>query len=90
MLTTVVNVKNSICDEYIGRGSPFGNPYRIGEDGDRKQVIEKFKVYFYKRLTNSQFHDKVISLKGKILGCWCKPNACHGDVILEYLNRQND
>lgn len=84
-MTTVVNIRNSACDEYIGRGTPFGNPYRIGEDGDRQQVIEKFKAYFYKRLTDEGFRGKVLALKGKKLGCWCVPLACHGQIIAEYL-----
>lgn len=85
--TTVVNIRNSTCDQYIGRGSTFGNPYHIGEDGDREQVIEKFRAYFYKRLTDASFRDKVLALKGKRLGCWCVPLNCHGNVIVEYLEK---
>lgn len=54
-MTTVVNIrkkkgkKSSFYDVYCGRGSLFGNPFKIGRDGDRKQVIQKFREYFYKR-----------------------------------------
>ena len=90
MQTTIVNVKHNKCDVYIGRGTPFGNPFRIGVDGDRKQVLDKYKEYFIKRgLTDPMFRDKVLSLKGKTLGCWCVPLACHGDVIIEYLENEN-
>lgn len=66
-MTSVVNIKHNKYDVYIGRGSPFGNPFQIGRDGDRKQVIEKYRVYFIKRLTDPKFRDKVMELKGKIL-----------------------
>ena len=88
MKTTVVNIKKSKCEIFCGRGSPYGNPFKIGKDGDRKQVIEKYKEYFYKRLTNPTFRDSVLSLKGKILGCYCKPLACHCDIIIEYLEKE--
>jgi hypothetical protein len=90
-MTTVVNIrkkkgkKSSFYDVYCGRGSLFGNPFKIGRDGDRKQVIQKFREYFYKRLTDVRFRDSVLSLKGKILGCYCKPLECHLDIIVEYL-----
>lgn len=47
----------------------FGNPYRIGPDGTREQVIEKFRVYFHDRIkSDAAFKAKVLSLKGKVLG----------------------
>lgn len=85
MKTKVVNIKKRTCEIYCGRGSIYGNPFKIGRDGDRKQVISKYREYFYKRLTDSKFRDSILSLKGKILGCYCKPLDCHLDVIVEYL-----
>ena len=87
-MTTIVNIKHNKCDVYIGRGSPFGNPFRIGDDGDRAQVLVKYRTYFNQRLTDQSFRDKVLELKGKVLGCWCKPLTCHGDVIIEYLEHE--
>lgn len=84
-MTTVVNIKHNKCDAYIGRGSPFGNPFRIGVDGDREQVLAKYRTYFKRRLTDPKFRDSILSLKDKVLGCWCKPLLCHGDVIIEFL-----
>jgi len=84
-LTTIVNLKDSKCEIRIDRTSPFGNRYEIGVDGDREQVIAKYRIWFYKKLTDPSFRDKVLSLKSHVLGCWCKPLNCHGDVILEYL-----
>ena len=76
-------------DFLIDRTTLYGNPFLIGRDGDREQVIAKYKEYFYRRLTDPIFRSKVLELKGKVLGCWCKPLTCHGDVIVEYLNTQN-
>lgn len=60
---------------YCGRGSPYGNPFKIGEHGTRKQVIEKFVCEVLPHLD-------VSDLKGKDLACFCKPLACHCDAIL--------
>lgn len=87
MPTTVVHCKKESYDVYIGRPSIFGNPYTIGKDGDREEVLVAYQVYFDKRIeSDKEFRDAVEQLKGKRLGCWCKPLACHGDIIAEYLD----
>jgi hypothetical protein len=84
--TVVVNKRAERFDEYIGRGSRFGNPYRIGVDGSRDEVIEKYRGWFYEQLISDRdFRHAAWALKGKRLGCFCKPLACHGDVIVEWL-----
>ena len=85
--TMVVNIKTYPKKDYvfIGRGSPFGNPYVIGKDGDRDEVIKKYERDFYKKIKNERFRRLVLSLKGKKLGCFCKPEKCHGDIIVQYL-----
>ena len=95
MKTTIVNIKNSQYNIYIGRAGNgydgyFGNPFIIGKDGDRQNVVRLYRDYFYKRLRNDpSFAVRIEALKGKILGCFCKPDICHGDVIIDYLdNRQ--
>lgn len=87
--TEVVNkYKSDRYDVYIGRGSPYGNPYVIGIDGNREQVIRKYSEYFYKRLSEDVgFLKQVMSLKGKRLACFCHPKACHGDVIIGFLHK---
>ena len=88
-MTSAVNIKTHKCDVFCGRGSPFGNPFKIGdcETYTREKVISEFRSYFYKKLwTDENFRGKVHELKGKVLGCYCKPKACHCDVIVEYLN----
>lgn len=88
--TTVVNIyKDRDYDEYIGRagkGHPgyFGNPYSAGT---RDENVKMYKAYFNARIkTDPVFKQRVLSLKGKKLGCFCKPLKCHGDVIADYLN----
>jgi hypothetical protein len=86
MATRVVNIRTAPCDVYIGRPGPFGNPYVIGSDGDRDEVIRKFRMYFYQRLKiDPEFKTKVEALRGRTLGCYCAPLSCHGDVILEWV-----
>lgn len=69
---------------YIGRGSPFGNPFRIGQDGDRDAVCEKYEDYLS---GNPALLSKVkTELCGKNLVCWCAPKRCHGDFLLKIAN----
>lgn len=92
MLTKVVNLRKEGYDVYIGRAGHgldgfFGNPFRLDREEQRDDVLEKFEEYFYKRLNNDpEYKQRILSLKGKRLGCFCKPKACHGDIIAEYLN----
>ncbi len=90
MKTRVVNIRKEGHDVYIGRGSPFGNPFVIGKDGNRAEVIALYKKWFYNKLKNNwQFRRNVIVLKSLTLGCYCKPLACHGDVIVDYLEKES-
>lgn len=82
--TTVVNKYKSPFEVYIGRGSKWGNPFIIGKDGTREEVINKYKEWILKQpILLEQLHE----LKGKILGCFCKPLACHGDVLVEMIEK---
>ena len=68
----------------------FGNPFKVEVYG-RERCIELFKEYFYKRLEwDTKFKEAVLSLKGKTLGCFCAPLACHGHIIKEWLDKQPD
>ena len=81
--TTVVNVRTSTYDVYIGRPSEWGNPFRIGPDGTRSQVIEKYRIYA-RRFTQEDLKE----LRGKRLGCYCHPLPCHGDVLASLADGQ--
>jgi hypothetical protein len=78
----VVNKYKEPYDVYIGRGSIWGNPFKIGVDGNRTEVIEKYEEYI---LNNSKLLNQLPKLKGKILGCFCKPKKCHGDILIKLL-----
>lgn len=84
-LCKVVHCQNETYDIYIGRPSKWGNPYSIGQDGNRKEVIKKYEQYILK---NKDLMNSLHELEGKILGCWCKPNSCHGDVLVKLLNNK--
>lgn len=65
---------------YIGRPSKWGNPFVSGVDGTRSEVIEKFRQHLY---SSPELMSSLHELVGKDLVCWCKPKACHGDVLLQ-------
>ncbi len=79
-LTTVVNKRTDQYDVYIGRGSIWGNPFVMGKDGTRDEVVAKYRWYFEH---SPSLRSRVHELQGKRLGCFCKPAACHGDVLAE-------
>lgn len=93
--TQVVNIRQSCYDVYIGRAGKgqngyFGNPFVLQPGEDRGSTLKKYEEYFYNRLSNdSEFKRRIHELKGKTLGCFCKPHACHGDVIKKYLDLLN-
>lgn len=69
---------------YVGRPTSWGNPFIIGPDGNRAEVIEKFRVYIS---TRPDFQTAIkAELQGKDLICWCAPLPCHADVLLEIAN----
>lgn len=81
----VVNVNDRPYDVYIGRPGPWGNPFRIGRDGDRADVIRKFEEWLK---TQPQRMVQLKKLKGKRLGCYCAPLPCHGDVLARLANEE--
>lgn len=81
--TTVVNIRkrHGIGPEYdvsISRPSKWGNPFRIGVHGTRQEVIQKYAAWI---ATQPDLLAALPELAGKRLGCWCKPEPCHGDVL---------
>ncbi len=99
-ITRVVNIKKETKYakqrhtpeyEYIGRGSYWGNPYSMFAEGEtREEVIRKFRYDFeFDKFPNKK-KSEVFKLAGKRLGCFCKPDACHGDVLADFLNEWDD
>ena len=91
-MTTVVNKRNSEYDVYIGRGSKWGNPFIIGKDGHRVEVIDKYEEWLLgiRVAPNGQkvpsLDEAKQELKGNVLGCFCAPRACHGDVLMRFVD----
>lgn len=89
--TTIVNIRTHDHDVYIGRAGHgqdgyFGNPYSVAKDGGREQAVILYEKYFLNRLRiDPEFAAKIELLRGKILGCFCAPERCHGDIIANYL-----
>lgn len=94
IMTKVVNKYYEPYDIYIGRGSPYGNPYVIGKDGDRDEVCDKYQKDFNERIQKDpEFVELVNLLEGKRLGCFCKQKTrevrCHGDTFVKYFESRN-
>lgn len=94
MSTRAVHFQKEPYDIYIGRDvkrlgikkSPYANPFKIGRDGTREEVIEKYRKWL---LNQPELVERAKrELKGKVLGCWCKPEACHGDVLVEIVDSE--
>lgn len=93
-MTKVVNRRVEDFDVYIGRGSKWGNPYSHMKNttakyevGSRAEAIEAYRVY----ITEGEGRYLLESLKeleGKTLGCYCKPLSCHGDILVELVNKK--
>lgn len=83
----VVSQRNSSMrpgDVYIGRPSPYGNPYMIGRDGTREEVIELYTLWITQR---PELVAQLAAQKPTRLMCWCAPEACHGDVLAKLLEQ---
>jgi hypothetical protein len=79
----VVHCKSKPYDVNIGRPSKWGNPFVIGLDGNREEVIEKYEAWL---MTQSDLIEALPELRGRVLGCWCAPRPCHGDVLARLAN----
>lgn len=90
----IVNKHHGKSGEYIGHGSPLGNPFVIGKDGSREQVIAKYRVWLNEQIMRknpvvldelNRLGNKAIDDKGLALQCFCYPKPCHGEIIKEKL-----
>jgi len=68
---------------YVGRPTAWGNPFAIGKDGSRAQIIESFEKHL---LASPQLMAKLHELRGRDLVCWCAPDGCHADVLMRHAN----
>jgi len=84
MIMKVLNKRSNEPGTYIGRPSKFGNPFAIGRDGSRAEVVEKFEAWIKTQPALMEAAKR--ELRGKNLVCWCAPLACHGDVLMRIAN----
>jgi len=90
----VVHCKKEKHDVYIGRPTKWGNPFSIGKDGTREEVISKYEEWLLGAReapdgkAPPSIEDAKKELTGKVLGCWCAPKACHGDILIKFVNRE--
>lgn len=73
----------------IDRDTDWGNPFKVGQDGSRDEVIDRYR-YHLEGHPHLMERLKAGELSGKVLGCWCYPHPCHGDVLIEYVYAQTD
>ena len=69
---------------YVGRPTKWGNPFVIGRDGDRDEVVRRYRD---RLLESPTLLAQLGELRGRDLVCWCAPLRCHADVLLELANR---
>lgn len=79
-LPVVVNLRKEAYTKYIGRGSIWGNPFKIGVHGTREDVIAKYESHVRR---SPELILKLPELYGHRLGCYCNPKECHGDVLVK-------
>lgn len=84
--TKIVHCETDPFDVYIGRPSKWGNPFTEKTGDSRTQVIRKYREWLMYDPDAAELRLELHTLEGKTLGCWCKPKACHGDVIVELIN----
>lgn len=89
MKTKVVNVHRGLYDVCIMRPGIYQNPFVIGVHGTQEEVVEKFCAYFIERIHRDMIYlTAVRELKGKRLGCCHDSKPCHGDIYVEFLERE--
>jgi hypothetical protein len=89
--TIVVNMRDDISKVLeakgllvrIDRGTPWGNPFILDDDGDRETVIASYADHYLPH--KPSLLCRLDSLRGKALGCWCAPLPCHGDALKELI-----
>lgn len=69
---------------YIGRPAKWGNPFVIGRDGSREEVIAKYRAWV---ASQPKLLGALDELRGRDLVCWCAPQACRGDVLIKLANQ---
>ena len=68
--------------------SIWANSYKINEEQSREQVLQLYLEYIEEKLeSDNNLVTELLKLKGKKLGCWCKPECCHGDILIQLIKK---
>jgi hypothetical protein len=89
-LTSIIFIDDGMWNDdhvYIGRGSKWGNPFVVGEHGTREEVIAKYRDEV---LPTLMLDEEFQSLRGKTLVCHCWPKPCHGNVLIDELDKDDN
>ena len=89
-MTKVVHCKKEPYEVYIGRPSKWGNPFTHLDTSTRAQIkvatreeaVARYEDYIRNK---PELLADLHELKGKVLGCWCKPKSCHGDILVKLI-----
>lgn len=71
-------------ERYPKKDSYWANPFKVTKKLSREESIELYRDHIAKKLAEDGW-DKLKDLRGKNLGCWCHPDACHGDVLVDMI-----
>lgn len=80
----IVNLRDNPTKPYVrvDRRSKWGNPFVIGKDGNREEVIVKYRAWLEHQISNGDIsEEELMELDGKTLACWCVPKPCHANVL---------
>lgn len=80
----MVHCKRAPFDVYVGRPSKWGNPFKLRHEGERSKVLARYRAWLLDQ--PELVATAKAELRGKVLGCWCAPKACHADVLAEVAN----
>lgn len=84
----ITTTNTTIKERFPKTSSLFANPFKIGKDGTRDEVLMKYESYITARLDNDmKLRQELLNLKGKTLGCWCHPEPCHGNVLIKLITK---
>jgi hypothetical protein len=70
----------------IDRGTRYGNPFVLGEDGDRDDVCDAYERHYLPHKPSITERIEAGDLTGKVLVCHCYPQRCHGDCLAAEAN----
>ena len=79
--TRVVHCKVDAYTVYIGRPGFWGNPAPLERGAPTLERVRCLLRYVEHLRASPQHLEHVPALQGQILGCWCSPRLCHGDIL---------